>query len=327
MKKYKLIFLVTCILLLIFTLASCNNDEQPAPSTEYFTVNFNSNGGSPLDAIKVQKNSKITQLITPTRDGYIFDGWTRGGKKWDVNSEKVTEDLTLEAKWVDASSVYVTEALDTGVKIISVKRSFENMSVPSVIGGRPVVAIGDGVFEGTSTADTKSITVASSVTYIGNSAFKGCTGVSITVEGALTQVGELAFYGCDGLTGINLGEGLEHIPAQSFSGCSSLAELVLPSTVKLIDENAFEDCSGLVSIIMHGSLEAVLDGAFLGADALRTVYLYGTQQEADAIDVTPEGNGTFIEALEENLYFYSEERPSDDGKYWYFNDNGKIRIW
>jgi hypothetical protein len=102
---------------------------------------------------------------------------------------------------------------------------------------------------------------------------------------------------------------------------------VLPSTVKLIDENAFEDCSGLVSIIMHGSLEAVLDGAFLGAGALRTVYLYGTQQEADAIDVTPEGNGTFIEALEENLYFYSEERPSDDGKYWYFNDNGKIRIW
>lgn len=328
MRFFKFIILTSCILLMILGLASCkDNADETKATAEYVTVSFNSTGGSQVDTLKILKNSKATRPADPERDGYIFNCWTYDGKEWDFSSDKVTASITLEAKWIDASTVYSTEPLENGVRITAVKRSFENMLVPSVIGGRPVVAIGEGVFEDTSSEITSSITVASSVVSVGDSAFRNCVDVNIVIKGELTEVGEFAFFGCNKLAEITLGEGLTRVSAQSFSGCVSLTSLSLPSTLDVIEENAFEYCEGVVTITMHGTLGTVMDGAFLDAGSLRTVYFYGTEQQKDDIDVTPEGNTELLAAMDEGLYYYSETRPTESGKYWYVNDNGMIRIW
>ena len=69
---------------------------EPAPK---FTVSFDSNGGSSVEAIEVEKDQKAAAPVTPTRDGYTFDGWYYGEEKWSFVGYVVTENMTLVAKW------------------------------------------------------------------------------------------------------------------------------------------------------------------------------------------------------------------------------------
>jgi len=68
-----------------------------------YTVTFNSNGGSAVDSITVYSGEKITAPNpNPTWDGHTFEGWYKDSgltRKWKFNSDKVTENLTLYAKW------------------------------------------------------------------------------------------------------------------------------------------------------------------------------------------------------------------------------------
>ena len=64
-----------------------------------YSVIFDSNGGSHVDSIDVDYNTTATEPTAPKRDGYNFDGWYYGDKKWDFSSDKVTKDIELVAKW------------------------------------------------------------------------------------------------------------------------------------------------------------------------------------------------------------------------------------
>lgn len=56
--------------------------------------------------IKVYQNQKISELPTPARDGYDFDGWFIGDTQYTADST-FTEDKTLIAKWTQESSSQV----------------------------------------------------------------------------------------------------------------------------------------------------------------------------------------------------------------------------
>ena len=74
--------------------------------TSSFTLTFNTNGGSELDAVK--KNSGETVDLTaykPTREGYNFGGWySDQALTAIVTSVKLDKDITVYAKWVKALS-------------------------------------------------------------------------------------------------------------------------------------------------------------------------------------------------------------------------------
>ena len=101
-----------------FLLASCG--EQPAassqptgsptdsastPAAQQITVKFNTDGGSAIADVKVDKGGKVAKPTDPTKEGYTFG-------KWYEDSIKVTEfdfdtllssDITLYASWVAAT--------------------------------------------------------------------------------------------------------------------------------------------------------------------------------------------------------------------------------
>lgn len=68
----------------------------------YYTVQFDTQGGSTVEAVRVKSGEKITVPATPTyitkECEYVFVGWLYKGEKWDF-SKGVTEDMTLTAEW------------------------------------------------------------------------------------------------------------------------------------------------------------------------------------------------------------------------------------
>lgn len=79
-------------------------------STRYYSVNFvvdDEPYGTPLS---VEYESSITAPEEPKKEAvdvvYTFDGWYNGDVKWDFASGKVTENLTLTAKFTTAPRMY-----------------------------------------------------------------------------------------------------------------------------------------------------------------------------------------------------------------------------
>jgi len=62
------------------------------------TINFDSKGGSEVDAQTIVFGSVANEPDAPTRDGYTFDGWYLTGSQYDF-STAVTDDITLMAVW------------------------------------------------------------------------------------------------------------------------------------------------------------------------------------------------------------------------------------
>ncbi|MCD7748399.1 MAG: leucine-rich repeat protein, partial [Firmicutes bacterium] len=66
--------------------------------TVTYTVTFDSNGGSSVDAQSVNYGLTAAEPTDPTRVGYTFDGWYLDGEKYDFDTV-VTGDVTLTAEW------------------------------------------------------------------------------------------------------------------------------------------------------------------------------------------------------------------------------------
>ena len=71
-----------------------------------YSVTYFSQGGSFVDAVSnIAYGSTISAPNAPTYDGYVFGGWYKDSncsseQEWDFESEVVTEDIILYAKWV-----------------------------------------------------------------------------------------------------------------------------------------------------------------------------------------------------------------------------------
>ena len=99
-----------------------------------------------------------------------------------------------------------------------------------------------------------SITIPDSVTYIGGSAFNGCTGLtSITIPDSVTSIGNYAFNGCTGLTSIIIPDSLTTIGYYAFFSCTGLTSITIPDSVTSIGERAFSGCTNLTIYCYQGS--------------------------------------------------------------------------
>ena len=90
----KRFFAILLTLVAAFSLTSCGKK---------YTVTFNSNGGSAVESQEVKKGKKAERPSDPTKSGATFGSWQLNGTDYDFDS-KVTEDITLVAKWNGATS-------------------------------------------------------------------------------------------------------------------------------------------------------------------------------------------------------------------------------
>ncbi|MBQ6068326.1 MAG: leucine-rich repeat domain-containing protein [Bacteroidales bacterium] len=141
--------------------------------------------------------------------------------------------------------------------------------------GSNVLHIPSNAFAGKVALETLS--VASPLATIGDSAFYGCLALQgpLTLPSTLTSIGASAFQGCTNLDGVlQLPASLQSIGASAFAACSKITgTLTIPSGMLTMGTGAFADCDSILSVNIASNALAIPNGAFDGCDRLFLVSL------------------------------------------------------
>ena len=183
---------------------------------------------------------------------------------------------------------------DTGATVTGYTGESTEVKIPSVLGGKPVIAVGSRAFANCGTLT--SVALPKGVTSIGNYAFYNCTAlVDIEISEGVTSIGNFAFGYCKNLTGIVIPEGVTSIQNNTFYHCASLASIVLPEGMTSIGNNAFDHCIALTSIVLPEGVSSIKYCAFGWCENLISVTLPSTLKSLGESVFRNCGNLTSIE--------------------------------
>ena len=103
-KGFIIVAVILAAIILTIGLASCATNESGTDVTVIkHTVTFDVNGGNETySSREYEAGATLTDLPTPTRDGYEFDCWKDSdGYEYSVGSVMPDRDITLVAQWTE----------------------------------------------------------------------------------------------------------------------------------------------------------------------------------------------------------------------------------
>ena len=157
-----------------------------------------------------------------------------------------------------------TTTSDKSVTLVDGKGASGEIIIPSEVRNNKnvytVTAIEHNAFERNNAIT--AVTIPSSVSTIGYSAFNGCKGLRRVMDASrVTEMQGFEYTDCTNLTSVTLSGTLQKIGYRSFAG-SALAHLVLPASMREIGSSAFEDCHQLRNVQFNTGLQNIKDHAF-----------------------------------------------------------------
>ncbi len=111
-----------------------------------------------------------------------------------------------------------------------------------------------------------TITLPSSVWYIGVGGFANCTSLTSADLTNVKIISPITFFNNAVLGNVKLGNEVSYIGKQAFA-LSGISEMVLPENVKLIDNETFYGCSFLEKVQVCAMDTALGDSIFFGSDS------------------------------------------------------------
>jgi len=275
-------------------------------------------------------NDEIT-LSQPTKEGYIFIGWTYEGQDSPQINVTIPKGSTGDRKYTaNFDNTFVTSAgVITGVTNYAKKNATE-LIIPSEIDGVKITGIGDSAFS--FCTSLTSVTIGNGVTSIGSSAFLGCTSLTsieipnsvtsigysafqsctsltgIVIPNSVTNLGYEAFYNCTSLTSVTIGNSVTSIGNKTFYDCTSLTSVTIPNNVKSIDNFAFYNCTSLASVTIGNKVESIGECAFYGCERLMSIVIPNS--------VTSISYWAFCACTSLTIYCEAEEKPEGWSAYW-----------
>ena len=106
----KLFGIIALVVVIVFTMATCDNGN--GDNTTTYTVTFNSNGGSNVSSITgITSGSTITLPSDPSKTDNTFSGWYTDNETFQnqfTSSTVISSNLTVFAKWTYIGSKSIT---------------------------------------------------------------------------------------------------------------------------------------------------------------------------------------------------------------------------
>ena len=119
--------LIMCVIatvaLFFFSCKKKNLTPPPVATETYYTVTFDSKGGSEVKAVNIKKGGTITLPANPTKADFVFGGWFTDDNTFKNQFDAkipITADITLYAKW-DVPEYTVTFDSKGGSEVKAVK--------------------------------------------------------------------------------------------------------------------------------------------------------------------------------------------------------------
>lgn len=148
----------------------------------------------------------------------------------------------------------------------------ETLKLPEKLGGKPVIAIGEGAFSGKLGLST--VIVPEGVTDLGDYAFESCSELAeVMLPSSLRTVGKGAFSGCVSLETVKLSEGIESFGDGAFFYCRSLKSFTVPASVKSLGDYLFAECGALQTLELKEGVTEVSDRMCWKCMSLQSVVL------------------------------------------------------
>lgn len=268
MKKKRL-HLTTLLCLIaawmLFTTGCKNIGEEPV----YYTVTFDSDGGSDVPAQTVESGKTAVEPRSPTKQGHNFVAWYNGNTEFNFKTP-VTSDLTLKAKWTptdspdadidDTPAVCEVSAsqLDTLTSADLAKDEFGDTYTIRLVGAWTEEELRLLGLKLKDIPDSKHITLDMTHT----------TGITKLYDAATPEEG--TFYGCIALTAVLLPNTLKTISDIAF-GVTSLVNVVIPDSVESIDDAAFLWCSSLENVMIGNGVKSIGLNPFAVCASLKSI--------------------------------------------------------
>ena len=205
---------------------------------------------------------------------------------------------------IRSGSGYDYILLDDGTaKIIRHNGGEKELTIPSVLDGYSVTALGDCAFQ--NAGSIESITIPDSVVELGINPFSSCSRLKeilvspahptlsveegvlfskpdsrlvcfpvelftnyYTVPGWVREIGSRAFFNSEHLVSITIPESVRLIGESAFSVCSYLEKVTILGGVTKIGDYAFHLCERLLSVKIADSVTEIGRYAFLGCRKL-----------------------------------------------------------
>ncbi len=179
----------------------------------------------------------------------VFENATRLKTVVFAEGSAITE-LDGEGIWSEWSEF---PPVETDAQLFKGTTSLETVTVPNAL-----TSIGVSTFEnsGIQKLMMTDPTAESSLNYIGDKAFAGCTRLTdlVYVENPdspedmivhnylylVTEIGEEAFSGCSALTSVTFGDDIEYIGDKAFANCHGLEVAYIPAQLADIGGNIYE---------------------------------------------------------------------------------------
>ena len=277
--------------------------EPAKPSKpDKFTVLFNANGGtfaentSILKSEDVKKGSFVEEPVFPTRNGYVFVGWSiekESDDLWDFVKNEVNSDVVLYAVWKsdDGHSVISSSECDINNNTLTAYI----ISPDGTYDLRDKFKVSDGAsWRAFTSADclqpTELTKRVADVEY-------GWNDVYVMVENQTTYestvydfkiyrapVSSVTLLNDDTYSiykGVDFpeviipskynGKKITSINDRAFYNCSKLTSVTIPDNVTSIGKEAFYDCSGLTGITIPDSVTSIGKSAFSGCSGLTSI--------------------------------------------------------
>ena len=282
---------------------------------------------------------QITDIVIPNSVKYIMGSAFRNS----ISLETITiPDSVISIGDYTFEFCSSLKSIDIPYGVISIgSHAFaECTSLESVNMPDSVTYLGIGAFSNCHAL--KTLKLSNALTQILEYTFDGCEALeAIDLPDGLISIGERAFYCCgvqstndtvveipetvtmigeDAFVGVQLlkfANGEMIIPDCAYQG-SSITSLVVAEGTTEIGSHAFEHAEFLEWIYLPKTLSKIGSYAFNYCYA-GAIYYNGSYDEFYAIEVGTANDGLFSYVVER--YFYSEEKPTEEGNlYWHYVD-------